>query len=49
MVGLTDPLFPKFRYTSAVFDAENVVDGYSGARTVHLGIDLGAPVGTKVS
>ncbi|CAJ1963564.1 unnamed protein product [Cylindrotheca closterium] len=35
-------------YTSSVFDAENVVDGYSGARTVHLGIDLGAPVGTKV-
>lgn len=26
----------------------NSIDGYSGARTVHIGIDLGGPVGTKV-
>mmetsp|Transcript_1711 Transcript_1711/g.3709 ORF Transcript_1711/g.3709 Transcript_1711/m.3709 type:complete len:175 (-) Transcript_1711:1296-1820(-) len=38
----------KLMYTSSVFDEENVVDGYAGARTVHLGIDLGAPVGAKV-
>ena len=31
----------RLMYTSSVFDEENVVDGYSGARTVHLGIDLG--------
>jgi hypothetical protein len=36
-------------YTSELFqDASNTIDGYGGLRTVHLGIDLGAPVGTKV-
>lgn len=36
-------------YTSDMFqDTENQVDGYSGARTIHVGIDLGGPVGTKI-
>jgi murein DD-endopeptidase MepM/ murein hydrolase activator NlpD len=36
-------------YTSELFqNLENHIDGYSGRRTVHLGIDLGAPIGTKV-
>ena len=36
-------------YTSELFqNLENHIDGYSGRRTVHLGIDLGAPVGTEV-
>lgn len=36
-------------YTSQLFqNLDNHIDGYSGQRTVHLGIDLGAPVGTKV-
>eukprot|EP00980_Cylindrotheca_fusiformis_P008845 scaffold1888_cov120-Cylindrotheca_fusiformis.AAC.15 len=35
-------------YTSSVFDDTNLVDGYSGRRTIHLGVDIGAPVGTKV-
>lgn len=36
-------------YTSEHFqDISNSIDGYAGQRTVHLGIDLGGPVGTKV-
>lgn len=36
-------------YSSEHFqDTENQIDGYGGQRTVHLGIDLGGPVGTKV-
>lgn len=36
-------------YTSQLFqNLDNHIDGYSGRRTVHLGIDLAAPVGTKV-
>jgi len=36
-------------YSSAHFqDTSHQIDGYGGQRTVHLGIDLGAPVGTKV-
>jgi hypothetical protein len=35
-------------YTSAVFDESIIVDSYSGRRTIHLGVDLGAPVSTKV-
>jgi len=29
-------------------DESRNVDGYQGARTVHMGVDLGGPVGTKV-
>ena len=36
-------------YTSEMFDdLENTIDGYKGRRTVHLGIDLGAPAGEEV-
>ena len=36
-------------YSSDMFeDVNRDVDGYDGARTVHVGIDLGGPVGTKV-
>lgn len=36
-------------YNSDLFDdMTNTIDGFSGRRTVHLGIDLGAPVGTPV-
>lgn len=35
-------------YTSSVFDDSNFVDGYAGRRTIHLGVDIGAPAGTKV-
>jgi murein DD-endopeptidase MepM/ murein hydrolase activator NlpD len=36
-------------YVSEMFeDIENSIDGYAGARTVHMGMDLGGPVGTKV-
>lgn len=35
-------------YSSEIFAEDNTVDTYSGKRTVHLGVDLGAPVGTKV-
>jgi murein DD-endopeptidase MepM/ murein hydrolase activator NlpD len=36
-------------YVSEMFgDQENSIDGYAGARTLHMGIDLGGPVGTKV-
>jgi murein DD-endopeptidase MepM/ murein hydrolase activator NlpD len=35
-------------YKSAVFDDTNLVDGYAGTRTIHLGVDIGAPAGTKV-
>ena len=36
-------------YSSELFlDETNSIDGYAGARTVHVGIDLGGPVGTPV-
>lgn len=36
-------------YSSELFqNVENQIDGFGGQRTVHLGIDLGGPVGTKV-
>jgi peptidoglycan LD-endopeptidase LytH len=36
-------------YSSELFqDVSNQIDGYSGARTVHLGIDLGAPALTPI-
>lgn len=36
-------------YSSELFqDEENNIDGFYGARTIHIGIDLGGPVGTKV-
>eukprot|EP00536_Pseudo-nitzschia_multiseries_P000201 jgi/Psemu1/293948/fgenesh1_pm.3_\ len=36
-------------YESDLFDdLENTIDGFGGRRTVHLGIDLGGPVGTPV-
>lgn len=36
-------------YTSELFqDTDNKVDGYAGARTVHVGIDLSGSVGAKV-
>ena len=36
-------------YSSGHFqDVDNEIDGFGGQRTVHLGIDLGAPVGTPV-
>ncbi|KAG7366962.1 peptidase/aminotransferase M23 family protein [Nitzschia inconspicua] len=36
-------------YDSDLFDnLDNTIDGYGGRRTVHLGIDLSAPVGTPV-
>lgn len=36
-------------YQSALFvDTANTIDGFGGRRTVHLGVDLGAPVGTPV-
>ena len=36
-------------YSSSHFlDETNSIDGYDGARTVHIGIDLGGPVGTKI-
>jgi peptidoglycan LD-endopeptidase LytH len=36
-------------YNSDLFDnLDNTIDGYGGRRTVHLGIDLSAPVGTPV-
>lgn len=39
----------KMLYSSELFhDQMNDIDGYNGARTVHMGIDLGGPVGTKV-
>jgi len=36
-------------YESDLFDdLDNTIDGYGGRRTVHLGMDLGGPVGTPV-
>lgn len=36
-------------YSSELFDDEdNAIDGFLGSRTVHIGIDLGGPIGTKV-
>jgi murein DD-endopeptidase MepM/ murein hydrolase activator NlpD len=36
-------------YISSMFqDTERKVDGYAGARTIRIGIDLAGPVGTKV-
>ena len=35
-------------YSAELFQDEHVIDGYNGARTLHVGIDLGGPVGTKV-
>jgi len=36
-------------YVSEHFqNLENEIDGYSGLRTIHLGIDLAAPVGTNI-
>lgn len=36
-------------YNSDLFDdLDNTIDGYGGRRTVHLGMDLGGPVGTPV-
>jgi murein DD-endopeptidase MepM/ murein hydrolase activator NlpD len=36
-------------YVSDLFDdTTNKIDGYGGQRTIHLGIDLGGPVGTKI-
>ena len=36
-------------YESAMFDdLEHQIDGYAGRRTIHMGIDLGGPVGTPV-
>ena len=36
-------------YASDLFDdVENTIDGYGGQRTIHLGIDLGGPLGTSV-
>eukprot|EP00551_Chaetoceros_affinis_P012756 CAMPEP_0203666306 /NCGR_PEP_ID=MMETSP0090-20130426/3364_1 /ASSEMBLY_ACC=CAM_ASM_001088 /TAXON_ID=426623 /ORGANISM="Chaetoceros affinis, Strain CCMP159" /LENGTH=480 /DNA_ID=CAMNT_0050530147 /DNA_START=68 /DNA_END=1510 /DNA_ORIENTATION=+ len=36
-------------YSSAMFqNRDHQIDGYDGARTIHMGIDLGGPVGTKV-
>ena len=36
-------------YKSDLFDDEtNAIDGFAGARTVHIGIDLDGPLGTKV-
>lgn len=36
-------------YKSDLFDdLDNTIDGYGGQRTVHLGMDLGGPVGTPV-
>jgi murein DD-endopeptidase MepM/ murein hydrolase activator NlpD len=36
-------------YKSNLFDDEsNAIDGFAGARTLHIGIDLDGPIGTKV-
>jgi murein DD-endopeptidase MepM/ murein hydrolase activator NlpD len=36
-------------YVSDLFDdTTNKIDGYGGQRTIHLGIDLGGPVGTNI-
>ena len=36
-------------YSSELFlDEDNSIDGFAGARTVHVGIDLSGPVGTPV-
>ena len=36
-------------YVSDLFDdITNKIDGYGGQRTIHLGIDLGGPVGTNI-
>lgn len=36
-------------YTTDLFhNTTNVIDGYSGVRDVHIGVDLGGPVGSKV-
>lgn len=36
-------------YSSEMFENENyAIDGYEGKRTLHIGIDLGAPVGEAV-
>ena len=36
-------------YSSALFDdTSNTISGFAGARTVHIGIDLDGPLGTKV-
>ena len=36
-------------YSSELFqNDDNMIDGYDGARTLHVGVDLGAPVGTEV-
>lgn len=36
-------------YKSELFDdTSNDIDGFAGARTVHIGIDLDGPIGTKV-
>lgn len=36
-------------YKSDLFDdPSNAIDGFAGARTVHIGIDVGGPIGTKI-
>jgi murein DD-endopeptidase MepM/ murein hydrolase activator NlpD len=36
-------------YASDLFnDPSNAIDGFAGVRTVHVGLDVGAPIGTKV-
>lgn len=36
-------------YSSQMFQNEdNQIDGYDGLRTVHMGVDLGGPIGTRV-
>ena len=36
-------------YTTALFDAtDHSIDGYAGLRNIHMGVDLGAPVGAEV-
>ncbi len=47
-VGKWDELRPNM-YTTALFDAtDHSIDGYAGLRNIHMGVDLGAPVGAEV-
>lgn len=47
-VGRYDERRPSVYATDMFADANHTIDGYSGIRDQHIGIDLGAPVGTAV-
>lgn len=47
-VGKYDERRPSVYQTDMFADSNHTIDGYSGIRDVHVGLDLGAPPGTEV-